>query len=238
MRARNLVALTVAAAGLLGLLATAALRSRCPVDLKLVSIEPSGMVDDDGTESWLVTLSMSNCSAGVLIVAQESGNAQAKVAGRWVEAEYFSSIGDLAQHATKEVLLFVPSGTDACRLGIKYLPEPLHLRMMWIPARLGLWRYSWYRALACRVFPVGWLEPLRSDYIGRSPHWRLMSPKVTFPQRPAGRSGAYDRAHNTSANADGPRQLPMGTRWAPLLRSVLALAAWPFLSNQAVVPSV
>jgi hypothetical protein len=77
MRARNLVALTVAAAGLLGLLATAALRSRCPVDLKLVSIEPSGMVDDDGTESWLVTLSMSNCSAGVLIGAQESGNAQA-----------------------------------------------------------------------------------------------------------------------------------------------------------------
>jgi hypothetical protein len=196
MRVRSLAAVTVAAAGLLGLLASAALRSRCPVDLKLVSIEPGGMVDDDGTELWLVTLSISNRSASTLTVANESASAQAKVTSRWVEAEYLSSIGDLGRHATKQVLLLVPFSTDACRLGIKYLPEPLHLRLMRMSAKLGLWRYSWYRALARRVFPVGWLEPLRSDFIGRSPHWRLMTPDVTFPQMPAGRPGAGDRAHD------------------------------------------
>lgn len=196
MRTRKLIAFGVVAAGLLGFLATPSWPSRCPVDLKLVAIEPSGTVDDDGAEAWLVTLSMSNCSASILTVAYESANAQAKVANRWVKMEYLSGIGDLWRHATKEVLLLVPFSADACRLGIKYLPEPLHLRLMRMSAKLGLWRYSWYRALARRVFPVGWLEPLRSDYIGRSPHWRLVSPEVTFPQRPAGRPGDYDRAHD------------------------------------------
>jgi hypothetical protein len=202
MRVRSFVAVTVAAAGFLGLLSTASWSSRCPVDLKLVSIEPSGMIGDDGTEPWIVTLSMSNCSPEVLIVAHDSGNPQAEVTNRWVEAEYVSSIGDLGRHATKQVLLLVPSGTDACRLGIKYLPEPLHLRLMWMSAKLGLWRYSWSRALGYRVFPSGWTEPFRSDYMGRSPHWRLMSPEVAFPQGPARPAETSDRTHNNRPEMD------------------------------------
>ena len=181
MRARKLVVVAVAAAGLAGLLATASWRSRCPVDLNLVSMAPSDTIDDDGTEPWLVTLSISNCSGGVLTFAQEWMSVEAKVVNRWVEPRNLACIGDLERHAKKEVLVLVPFGTEACRLGIKYLPEPLNLRLMRMAANLGLWRYSWYRALVRRVIPVRWLEPLRSDYIGRSPHWRLMSPEVVFP---------------------------------------------------------
>jgi|ERR1017187_1201868 hypothetical protein len=182
MCARKLVVVAVAAAGLAGLLATASWRSRCPVDLRLVSRAPSGTVDDDGTEPWLVTLSISNCSAGVLTFAQEWMNVEAKVANRWIEPRNLAYVGDLEWHAKEEVLVLVPFGTDTCRLGIKYLPEPLNLRLMRMAANLGLWRHSWSRALAWRVLPVRWLEPLRSDYIGRSPHWKLMGPEVAFPQ--------------------------------------------------------
>ncbi len=114
MHARKLLAGGVAAAGLVGLLVAFSWSSRCPVQLKVVGIVPSGTMDDDRSESWLVTL----------------------------------------------------------------------------------WRYSWSRALAARVFPVGWQEPLRSDFVGRSPHWRRMDPDVALPRGPAGPSGRVGRAHN------------------------------------------
>ena len=212
MRGRKLVAVAAAAAGLAGLLVITARPSRCPVNLELMSMAPSDTVDDDGTESWVVTLSMSNCSAGVITFAQERMSVEARVTNRWVEANNLSYLGDLARHGKREVLVLLPSGTDACRLGIKYLPEPLHLRLMWIPAKLGLWRHSWYRALTRRVFPVGWLEPLRSDYIGRSPHWRLMHPEVAFPQRSPGPAGTFDRTHNYRPAVDAGTALQFAIR--------------------------
>ena len=145
MRGRKLIAVAAAfaaaAAGLAGLLAITARPSRCPVDLKLMSMAPSGVVGDDGRELWLVTLSISNCSAGVLTFAQEWMSVEAKVANRWVEANNLSYLSDLSRHGKRAVLVLLPFGTDACRLGIKYVPEPLHLRLMWIPAKLGLWRH-------------------------------------------------------------------------------------------------
>ena len=196
MRVRKLLVLGAAAAGLAGLLALTVWPSRCPVALMLMSVAPSGTVEDDETEHWLVALSISNCSAGVLTFAQESMHVEAKVANRWVEARQLSYVDGLARRSEAKVLLVVPVGTDACRLSIKYLPEPLHLRLLSIPPRLGLWRTSWYPALALRVFPVGWLNPLRSDFIGRSPHWKWISPEISFPQRSTGPGGTFDRTHN------------------------------------------
>ena len=95
---------------------------------------PSGMMDDDGSESWLVTLSISNGSAGRLTVAREWLNVEAKVANHWVEAATLESLGDLPRRGTREVLILVPFRADACRLDIKYLPEPLHLRLVWLAA--------------------------------------------------------------------------------------------------------
>lgn len=211
MRGRKLFAVA-AAAGIAGLLAITARPSRCPVDLKLMSMAPSGTVEDDGREPWLVTLSISNCSAGVLTFAQEWMSVEAKVANRWVEANNLAYLGGLARHGKGEVLVLLPSGTDACRLRIKYLPEPLHLRLMSMPAKLGLWRYSWYRALARRVFPVGWVEPLRSDFIGGSPHWRLMHPEVAFPQRSTGPAGTLDRTHSNRPAVDAGTALQFAVR--------------------------
>ncbi len=216
MRARKLLAGGVAATGLVGLLVATSWPSRCPVDLKLVGMAPSGTMDDDGSESWLVTLSISNCSAGVLFVAREWLNAEAKVANHWVEAADLESLGDLPRHGTREVLILAPFRADACRLHINYLPEPLHLRLMKLSAKLGLWRHAWYRALALRVFPVGWLEPLRSDYVGRSPHWRRMSPEVMLPRVSAGTGGPFGRAHNFSLHWTGSSRFRLVSMATPL----------------------
>jgi hypothetical protein len=216
MRGRKLIAIAAAfaaaAASLAGLLAITARPSRCPVDLKLMSMAPSGTVGDDGRELWLVTLSISNCSAGALTFTQDWMSVEAKVAGRWVQANNLSYLRDLLRHGKTEALVLLPPGTDACRLGIKYVPEPLHLRLMWIPAKLGLWRQPWYRGLARRVFPVGWFEPLRSDYVGRSPHWRLMHPEVAFPRRSPSPAGTFDQTHDIRPVVDAGAALQFAIR--------------------------
>jgi hypothetical protein len=182
MRGSKRLAIGIAAVGLVGFALAIGWPSRRPIELKLVGMSPSGMMDDDGSEPWLVTLSVSNCSAGVLTVSKEWLNVEAKVANRWVQATNRASVGDLARHETREVLILVPFGADSCRLGIEYLPEPLHLRLIGVAGDLGVWQHSWCRALARRVFPVRWLEPLRSDYVGRSPHWRRMKTEIALPQ--------------------------------------------------------
>ncbi len=181
---------------------------------------PSGTMDDDGTEPWFVTLSLSNRSAWVLTVAREWVKVEARITNRWVEVKSPCNVGDLTGHATKEVLILLPFATDACRLGIKYVPEPLHLRWMRLSSNLGLWRHSWYRALARRVFPVRWLDPLRSEHTGHSPHWRLTTPQVALPQGPAPPAGVLGRTHNQSPVTPPARQpvalrvkIPPACRW-------------------------
>ena len=196
MRVRKATLIAVAAAGALALVAAAFWPSRCPVDVKLVRMEGSGVVEDDGTEPWLVTLSIINCSGGVLTFPKEPPGVEASVDSLSVGAQSISAIDDLGPGKQKELLVLVPFRADSCRLQIRFLPEPLKLRFARTLANLGMWGHSWSRALGKRVFPVGWIQPLRSDYIGRSPRWRLASPEVRLGTGPAGRAGASRPAHN------------------------------------------
>ena len=177
--------LGVAAALALALVAAALWPSRCPVDVNLVRMELSGVTDSDGTEAWLLTLSIRNRSAGALTFPKEEIGAKARVSRLWVGTQSISAIDDLKPGQQKELLFLVPFRADSCRLQIKYLREPLNLRLTRTLGNLGMWRYSWSRALARRVFPVGWVQPLRADYVGPSPRWRLVSPQVPLGIAPS-----------------------------------------------------
>lgn len=210
MRGRETTFIGVAAAGVLALVAAAFWPSRCPVDVKLVRMEGSGVVDDDGTEAWLLTLSISNRSGGVLNFPREKPGADASVNSLWVGAQSISAIDDLMPGKEKELLVVVPFRADSCRLQIRYLAEPLKLRLTRALGTLGMWRHSWSRALGKRVFPVGWVQPLRSDYVGRSPRWRLVSPEVPLGARPIGRTGISRPAHNEPVQATAATLLGFG----------------------------
>ena len=112
MRARELLAGGVAAVGLVGLLVAISWPSRCLVDLKLLGMEPSGIGDDDGSEYWLVTLSISNRSAGTLFVAREGQSAEARAANRWGETLPLEAVADLPGHGMREVLMLAPFRAD------------------------------------------------------------------------------------------------------------------------------
>jgi hypothetical protein len=162
--------------------------SRCPVFLTVAGKEPSGVLDDNGEEFQVLTVRMNNRDSGELTVAEEGIHGEAKVGNHWVKARVLSTVLDVRRY--RDVLVVVPYNAEDCRLSIEYLPVPLNLRFMSMCARLGLWRLSLWRALATRCFPVGWLEPLRSDYIGTSPHWKHVCPEVSCPPKPGPLSGA------------------------------------------------
>ncbi|HOX56742.1 MAG TPA: hypothetical protein PLC99_07605 [Verrucomicrobiota bacterium] len=158
-----------------------------------MSMEPSGVLDDVGAEAWFVALSISNRSGEALHFAREWATVEANVAGCWAEAKNQCQFDHLRPCEEREVVLLLPSGADAFRLRFNYLPEPLNLRFMRVCERLGLWRHPWGRALAARVLPVGWLQPLRSDIVGRSPRWREIQAELPLPRAPAGAPHAHDR---------------------------------------------
>jgi hypothetical protein len=174
---RRHLAAGIVLAGLTALLAILLWPSRCPVDLKWVSMEPSGIIDADGTEPWLVTLTMTNCCRGFLILAPQATRCEAKVGGKWTEAETVSSVTTLMRRESRLVLVLVPSAAEACRLRIQYAPEPWRLRLLKMGGALGLWRHAWVQ----RVTPASWLQPGSLDYRGPPRHWQFMRPEVAFP---------------------------------------------------------
>jgi hypothetical protein len=185
-RARRVFALSIVPVSILMVLAGLWWRLPCPVELKVMGMEPSGVADDAGTEGWFVAVCITNRGATALYFADEWVTVEVRVASRWVEAKNRCDVGYLRPHQKREVVLGLPSGADACRLRLKYVREPLKLRFMRACGQLGVWRYAWCRAVAARVIPVGWREPLRSDIVGRSPRWREMKPEVLLPRPSAG----------------------------------------------------
>jgi len=176
---RKSVCIGIAAAGLL-VLAPFALMvygSNSPVFLTVIGSTPSGMVDDNGQEFQVLTVRINNRDSGRLTLAEDGICAEAKVSGYWVGAQDLSTVLDVGTY--RDLLVLVPYNSEGCRLAIEYLPEPLNLKAMRMCGRLGLWRLAWWRTLATHCFPVGWLEPLRSDYVGTSPHWKQVRPEVS-----------------------------------------------------------
>jgi hypothetical protein len=82
---RRLKHIAIGTSAFLAFLAIAVWPSPPPVKLRLVEVSPSGTIDDDGTQGWLATLSVSNSSSFVLTLPKESIGVEAKVSNRWVK---------------------------------------------------------------------------------------------------------------------------------------------------------
>ena len=207
MQTRSKVGIGVATAGLLGIgiFAWMLWGSNCPLFLTVIASEPSGMLDDSGSEFQLVTVRINNSDAGRLTLAEEGIRGEAKVGNHWVDAEVLSNVPDVGRQ--RDLLILVPSSAESCRFAIQYLPEPISLKFMHLCGNLGLWRHSWWRTVSKRCFPVGWLQPRRSDYIGgRS--WKHIRPEVSFPHESKARCGGLCHEHKESIEANSRVVLP------------------------------
>jgi hypothetical protein len=178
MRPRRLIFVTAAVAGVAGLLAVLVWPSRCPITVKLVNVEPAGVIDDAGLEMSLVTLAVSSCAEAVpsanhtLYLGNRRANVEAKVANRWVEVQDSFYLDRLAPGEESEVTLLLPAGTEICRLHLKYALASWKWRLAGLLARCGMRMspkfYRW----------VGWPE-------GRNPRWSVTSVELSLAPRSA-----------------------------------------------------
>jgi hypothetical protein len=187
-------------AGLGVLLLTWLWPSRCPLGLGLVTVEPSGSFDDEGSEFWLVTLGLTNRSASSLEFQKEQVTAEAKIGSRWVNAQRLSGIGRLGAHAQAEALLLVPNGTGTCRLRVNYQSMLWNWRL-W--EEFGTRGQEAMRKLPPKVFNRLWSIGPPGWGFSRPERWTTTSLEVTLP--------ASYRAHNSAGPADRPMSaLPPG----------------------------
>src|SRR5215470_805926 len=95
MRVRRVIS----CAAIVGIMATVAVlalfsgTSPAPPVVRLASVEPAGIMDDNGAEMWLVTVGMSNSNpplsgpGGVLFIKNEQKATEAKSGQNWSEVE-------------------------------------------------------------------------------------------------------------------------------------------------------
>jgi hypothetical protein len=129
-----------------------------PLALSFVRTEPSGMFDDRGLESWLVTLKITNFdrltpSYGTQVYFRSTDRLwDVKMGNRWVplpgnghDLNYSLLPGGIS-----EQMILVPAGTQACRFSLKCTRAKLvDGRLAWLAERLP-------RAIGSRIPPKVW----------------------------------------------------------------------------------
>jgi hypothetical protein len=190
MRLANLVILLLFATIALALLAVLVSHSRSPIELQVVTIEPSGMVDDAGRVPPLITVRAINRSVGDALIQGTEGGwiaVEAKVNNDWVKTENACSFGGLIVPAGRSYLeenkcmLVVPAGSEACRVRLKYTLCPVRWRF-WLALGDSTKRIV-------RKLPIldKWLErdaevQYQNWMKGKlRPHWREVTPELRLP---------------------------------------------------------
>jgi len=178
MRKRKVVVISTALAGVAILLAMSICPSRCPVELKLVGVEPSGMVNDEGKEAMLVTLSVSNRDS-VSVMFETVTTFQAKIGGRWVEVKQAFGFDRIAPGRKSEEMLVMPGGTEACRLRFNYQSEIWKSRLMESLGPTGR------RLVAKSPWLCKWVWPDQYKTMRVPPRWKQITVDVILPQSDA-----------------------------------------------------
>jgi len=171
MRARGLIifAAAVAVLALAAVFMSFSARSPVPPVLRLANVERAGIMDDEGNEMWLVTLSVSNANpalsgrGGVLFVKNEDRMDEAKtdqnwtdVERPWVEGHLQTQIRtfDLSPGMDRERLLLLPANARSCRISLTYtyavtsyrtrIATALRRTPRWIRSRVPfkMWRWA------------------------------------------------------------------------------------------------
>jgi hypothetical protein len=148
--------------------------SGCPVELKAMNVEASGIVDDEGLELRLVTLNVTNPNGARFYLKRKWIEAEARVGGRWLKTENKERL-----KLSGDTVLLMPSGTDTCRLHVTYARPSL---------KEQLWQLMGARARKI-VFKIpivyNWfLPPGRGGWRTFSPgHWRRVAVEVKLPRK-------------------------------------------------------
>jgi hypothetical protein len=170
------MAVAVLTAGIVALLAGINQRARGPFGLKVLSTEPSGIVDESGNESVLVEIQVVNRGIGVVFCRMEHRRVEARIGGRWVEAKNLWGIGTLRPHEQRRVVFVLPGAADRCRIAFEYECEPMQISLF---HQLGpSYQQGAARIVSKRVYRWLWPYEVTINPSG----WKPIDLKVRLPQ--------------------------------------------------------
>jgi hypothetical protein len=84
MRFRKFIACSVIGLGTAGLIAILVSPSHCILHPRLVGLKPSGIVDSNGMERWLVSVSIEAQGTAPVLLDPATSGVEARIDGRWV----------------------------------------------------------------------------------------------------------------------------------------------------------
>ena len=141
MRLRNLTFFGVLIVCVVVLLTLLITPPRRPFEVRLLDLQPSGIIDDQGEEMLLAYLEAFNPSIGTVFCWKERQQIPVKIAQHWSEVESRWSIGGLWPHERRVLVLLLSARTEVCRLSFKWQREPRQI--------------SWWRQLGRRSQQAG-----------------------------------------------------------------------------------
>jgi len=168
-----LAALVLVAAG--GLLEALAWSRQRPIDIRVATVEPSGMVNDAGAEMLLVSLSVSNRDCVDVIFDAANGYEARSAVGDWTPVKYEFTVPRIAPGRQASVLLLAPPATSACRLRLHYQTQIWKCRVM---ERLGV-RGRKLVAKSRLLCKLVWPDELKTMPVPS--HWRQTTIEAVIP---------------------------------------------------------
>jgi len=148
--------------------------SPCPVELKFVGVEPSGVFDESENEYLLAQLEATNRDF-VSVMVDDITNVELRIGGRWVDADQDLQFSEIRPNRTRDEELLIPAGTEACRLRLNYQSETRKFRLQ---ARLGPRGLKW-------LTKVPWLAknfwPDQYHGFSKPPKWRTTVVTLELP---------------------------------------------------------
>jgi hypothetical protein len=179
----------LAAVALAFLSAVIVLPAGNPVGMSLAKIEPSGMVDENGKEPLLVTLTVSNLDS-VAVMFEQGTNFQARVAGRWVEVSQDFGFQVVPSRRKHNHMFLMPAGAEACRFRLNYQTEMWKSRVMAVlgpKGRAAVAKVPWLYKRIC---------PNQYATMRVPPSYREIELEVSLP--------GGDSASGTNSNTAAP----------------------------------
>jgi len=196
MRVHRAIVVALLLSGVAGLVAALVSASRCPLEVKLSAIEPSGIVDDHANEYLLIYLTIRN-RENRSSVFEANCSIQAELTNCWVEMPRTFAVSTIFPGKSATAFLIVPAETDACRLRVK-----LRMACQTWKARLldmtGL-RGRTLLANSPLLCKLVWPDERRAVRVSR--RWRQITVDVALPPRPAPAARNAGRVHNKPVHA-------------------------------------
>jgi len=210
MRNRKTTVLAAVVAGVGWLLALVLWNSAPAVQVRVVSSEPAGMLDDTGAQMYLMTLAVSRPpqSKDALYFWDNHAKVEARVSGHWSEVQNSFSLATLGANSTKEALLLVPRDADLCRIHLRYARASLRWRLGGLLWRCGIKMPPKYWAWA------GWPHAE-----GKNPRWREIRMEFPFAPSSSPATGTTKASHNEAMHRMSGTNVGLrsGCYWMPLI---------------------